>query len=60
LTVKIYPRAIKVIDNIAAFVESKNTPGSGKRFANKFKTAIKKFAQPNVKYALCNNLIWRV
>lgn len=40
---------------IANFVESKNTPGSGKRYALKFKKAVEKLAQPNVQYALCNH-----
>ena len=42
------------INSIADFVESKNTPGSGARFARKFMSAIEKFAKPNVQYALCN------
>jgi len=49
LTVKITPRALHVIDGIADFVESKNTKGSGDRYALKFKSAIKKLARPNVK-----------
>jgi len=47
--------ALNVIDEIAAFVESKNTPGSGKRYALKFKKAIEKIAKPKVKYAICNH-----
>lgn len=47
--------ALNVLSNIATFVESKNTPGSGKRYISKFKEAIKKIAQPNVQYALCND-----
>jgi plasmid stabilization system protein ParE len=46
-------RALNVIDSIADFVESKNTPGSGARYALKFKTAIEKLAIPNVEYGLC-------
>jgi hypothetical protein len=41
---------------IADFVESKNTPGSGKRYALKFQKAIKGFAQPNVQYAYCRHV----
>lgn len=45
--------ALAVIEAIADFVESKNTPGSGKRYFKKFKEAIKKLAQANTQYALC-------
>jgi len=41
-----------VIDAIAYFVESKNTPGSGARYALKFKAAIKKLALPNIHVAI--------
>lgn len=53
MNVKFTLRAARVIDNVAAFVESKNTPGSGGRYALKFKTAIQEIARPNVQYALC-------
>jgi hypothetical protein len=52
---KILPKAMRVIDAIANFVESKNTKGSGARYALKFKSAIEKLALPNVQYALCNH-----
>jgi hypothetical protein len=52
---KILPKAIRVIDAIADFVESKNTTGSGGRYALKFKSAIEQLALPNVQYALCNH-----
>jgi hypothetical protein len=55
LEIKIMPKALNVIDAVADFVESKNTEGSGARFALKFKTAIQKLAMPNVKYSLCNH-----
>jgi len=51
----INPRALSVINNIAAFVESKNTPGSGKRFVLKFISEIESVAQENLQYTLCNN-----
>ena len=57
MTVRITPRALHVIESIADFVESKNTKGSGDRYALKFKSAIKKLARPNVKYTLCNHPI---
>lgn len=49
------PAAAKALYAIADFVESKNTPGSGKRYALKFRKAVEQFAQPNVKYTLCND-----
>jgi len=55
LVVKITPKALRVIDGIADFVESKNTKGSGKRYAIKFKAAIKKLALSNVQFAICNH-----
>jgi len=55
LVVKITPKALRVIDGIADFVESKNTKGSGKRYAIKFKVAIKKLALSNVQFAICNH-----
>jgi hypothetical protein len=48
---------MQVIDAITDFVESKNTKGSGARYALKFKTAIEKLALPDVKYSLCNHPI---
>jgi plasmid stabilization system protein ParE len=57
LFVKIKPKALKVIDAIADFVESKNTRGSGARYALKFKSAIKKLAVPNIQYPQCNHPI---
>lgn len=48
------PHAASVIKNIAAFVESKNTPGSGERFVKKLKAAIDKLAIPKVDYSKCN------
>ncbi|MEO6850136.1 MAG: type II toxin-antitoxin system RelE/ParE family toxin [Mucilaginibacter sp.] len=46
---------MRVIHGIADFVESKNTLGSGSRFALKFKMAIEKLALPDVQYPLCNH-----
>jgi len=57
LRVKILPKALQVIEDVADFVESKNTPGSGDRFAYKFKAAIEKLALPNVQYTRCNHPI---
>ena len=49
---------MNVIDSIADFVESKNTPGSGARFALKFKAAIEKLAVPNVAHTLCHHPVF--
>lgn len=57
LGVKIMPKALRVIDAIADFVESKNTKGSGARYALKFKASIKKLAVPGVQYPLCNHSV---
>ncbi len=40
---------------IVKFVESKNTKNSGKRFALKLESFIKKYAMEKVEYALCYN-----
>jgi hypothetical protein len=55
LEVRITPQALAVIDGVADFVESKNTAGSGARFALKFLSAIAKLALPNVQYTVCNH-----
>ena len=54
---KIQPKALKVINAIADFVESKNTPGSGARYALRFKSAIEKLALPDVQHTLCNHAV---
>ena len=51
------PQALSVIDNIADFVESKNTLGSGDRYALRFKIAIQRLAKPNVEHSPCNHRI---
>lgn len=55
MLIKITPKALRVIEAIADFVESKNTKGSGARYALKFKSAIEKLAVPNIQYAPCNH-----
>lgn len=47
--------AVKVINGIAQFVEAKNTPGSGKRYALKFKAAINRLVRNNISYSICNH-----
>jgi len=49
-------RAIQAIDVIVDFVESKNTLGSGNRFALKFEESIKEYAINNTAYAKCKHL----
>lgn len=46
---------MQAIDAIAEFVESKNTKGSGARYALKFKSAIEKLALPDVQFTICNH-----
>lgn len=53
MKISITPEASNVIDAIADFVETQNTPGSGKRFALKFINAIERLAISNVQYGLC-------
>jgi hypothetical protein len=55
LEIVISPRALNVINEVAGYVESVNTPGSGARFAVKFKKRIEKLAMPNTTYALCSH-----
>ncbi len=55
MEVIITPRALNVIKEIAGYVESMNTPGSGARFAVKFKNRIQKLAIPDTTYALCSH-----
>lgn len=55
MKVKIHPKALASIDAISDFVESKNTKGSGRRHAMKFKAAILKLAVPNIDYSACNH-----
>lgn len=57
IKLSILPKAMRVIDAVADFVESKNTKGSGARYALKFKAAIEKLALPNVQYSHCNHPI---
>ena len=51
------PKALRVIDAVAEFVESKNTKCSEARYALKFKAAIKKLAVPGIRYSLCDHSV---
>jgi len=53
--VKIHPKALATIDAISDFVESKNTKGSGRRYAMRFKATILKLAIPNIDYPVCHH-----
>ncbi|RVU00166.1 hypothetical protein EOD41_14495 [Mucilaginibacter limnophilus] len=55
MRVIIADHALAVIDLAAAFVESQNTPGSGNRYALRFKKAIKDLAIRDVQYPICNH-----
>lgn len=48
-------RALDAIDAVSKFVESKNTKGSGARYAMRLKAAIKSLAIPNVQYSICHH-----
>ena len=56
MKIVIEPFAEAALLEIALFIESQNTPGSGKRWVKRFKTFIKRYAKPNIQYALCNHL----
>lgn len=45
--------ALETLYEIAAFVESKNTKGSGYRFIEKVFEFIADYSNPNVQYQLC-------
>ncbi len=50
-------KAQNALTAIVDFVESKNSPGSGIRFALKLESKINEYALENIKYALCSNYI---
>ncbi len=47
--------ALKAIDKVAAFVESKNTVGSGSRWAEKIVMKIESLASSKAKFAVCKH-----
>jgi hypothetical protein len=47
--------ALKAIDKVAAFVESKNTAGSGNRWAEKIVLKIESLATSKAKFAVCKH-----
>lgn len=55
MKVIISERALDTIDAVAKFVESKNTKGSGGRYALRLKAAIRSLAIPNVQYPIFNH-----
>jgi plasmid stabilization system protein ParE len=58
MIVQYMPQAEEVLYEIANWVESKNTPGSGFRFVEAFMDQIAALALPNVKYADCKHEIF--
>ena len=56
MQIYIRKRALNAIMKAAQFVESKNTPGAGDRWADKLKREIIKFANAKVKLAICRNV----
>jgi len=57
LQVKYSSLARKTLTDVARFIETLNTKGSGNRWKNKFFLKIKKYAQP-ISYALCRHEIY--
>jgi len=55
MTVKFLPEAENVLLEIALWVEERNTPGSGLRFASRFIDKVSAYAVPNATYAICGN-----
>ncbi len=50
--------ASETIDDIIDFIDSINTPGSGRFWLINFLQFIGSYAKPNVKYALCNHRVY--
>ena len=57
MQVKYSSLARKTLTDVARFIETLNTKGSGNRWKNKFFLKVKKYAQP-IKYALCRHKIY--
>ncbi len=55
MTLRFTPEAENALLEIALWVEERNTPGSGSRFASKFIDKVSAYALPNVAYAICRN-----
>ena len=51
------PEAEDALLEIAAWVEERNTPGSGIRFIHNFIDKMNAYALPNVLYAVCKNKV---
>jgi hypothetical protein len=49
------PKAQKALLLIGAFVEEKNTKGSGIKYIERFSLKLQSYAKENTQYALCNN-----
>ncbi|MBL0310515.1 MAG: hypothetical protein IPP77_12840 [Bacteroidetes bacterium] len=55
MEIEIKAKALKTLDEVANFLESLNTTGSGGRWLDKFFLRIQAYAKHNVVYALCKN-----
>lgn len=55
MKVLLKPKAVDALCAIAAFVEQKNTPGSGERYFIKFLSLIKAHALEGISPQLCRN-----
>ncbi len=51
----IRPRAERVIQAVANFIEEKNTPGSSDKWVNQLAEYILSYAYTNTSYPLCQN-----
>ncbi len=55
MQVVIRQRALNAIIKVALYIENKNTPGSGERWADKLKAAINSLAKSKTKLTICKH-----
>jgi hypothetical protein len=55
MTLHFLPEAEQALLEISLWVEERNTPGSGFRYAEKFIAKIERYALPKANYALCKS-----
>lgn len=53
MNIRTSPKAQTTLNNIAKFIEGRNTKGSDKRYTQKFLLDLKKYAQSNIEYKKC-------
>ncbi len=56
MKIEIRKRAWNSITKTAAWIDAKNLPGSGDRWADKIYSQIKKIAKNRVEFSICNNI----